>query len=125
MTNAEYSASQVLTLLMSFPNTRGYDFGLKSKLMHAKDAFKTFVQCAASYRKNEREMRLHDDQSSHINRLAYFLAWSFESFDVLSLFSTSGDWNTRVTAFKETFGKYTKRDQPVDSPVALVPESSE
>jgi hypothetical protein len=97
--------------------------------MNTKDAFKAFVQCAASYRKNEREMRFHDDQSSHIKRLANFLAGSIEYFDVLLPFSSSGYWNTRVTVFKETFGQYTNgtrsRDQPVDPPVALVPESSE
>ena len=57
MTNAEFSASQVLSLLMSFPSPRGYEIGLKSKCEHAKNAFTEFVQCAASYRKNEREGR--------------------------------------------------------------------
>ena len=132
MTNAEYSASQVLSLLMSFPSPRGYNFDLKAKRLHAKAAFEAFVQCAASYRKNEREGRLHDDQTSHMKRFAIFLTESIDYLNVMSLFSSSEDWKTRVTAFKEIFGKFTKvdectrsRDQPVDSPVALVPESSE
>ena len=132
MTNAEYSASQVLSLLMSFHSRREFDLDLKSKRLHAKDAFEAFVQCAASYRKNEREGCLHDDQSSHMKRLAIFVTESIEYLNVLSMFSSSDDWKTRVTAFKKTVGKFTKvdestrsRDQPVDSPVALVPESSE
>ena len=135
MTNAEYSTSQVLSLLMSFPSTsstRGFDLGLRTKIMSTQKEFKTFVQCAASYRKNEREMCLHNDQSSHIERLAQFLSSSIEYLNVLLPFSSSDVWNTRVTVFKGTFDKYAKldtytrcRDQPVDLPLALVPESSE